>query len=51
MFCAKCCKTNLECINISQSVLHVAVHHQLAETQNLSAKMEGIAKSRFLSLL
>lgn len=45
------CKTNLESINISQSVLHMAVHHQLAETQHLSAKMEGIAKSRLLSLL
>lgn len=51
MFSRKCSNTNLESINISQSVLHVAVHHQLAETQHLSAKMEGIAESRLLSLL
>lgn len=44
-------KTNLESVNISQSVLNVAVHHQLAETQHLSAQMEGIAKSGLLSLL
>lgn len=29
----------------------MAVHHQLAETQHLSAQVEGIAKSGFLSFL
>lgn len=32
-----CCVTHLEGINISKSVLHVAIHHQLTETQHLSA--------------
>lgn len=32
-----CCLTHLEGINISKSVLHMAVHHQLTETQHLSA--------------
>lgn len=45
------CLTHLEGINISKSVLHVAVHHQLTETQHLSAQVEGIAKSGFLSFL
>lgn len=31
------CLTNLEGINISKPVLHMAVHHQFAETQHLSA--------------
>ena len=44
-------RTNLESINVSQSVLHVAVHHQLAETQHLSAQMEGIAESGLLTFL
>lgn len=29
----------------------MAVHHQLAETQHLSAQVEGIAKSGLLSFL
>lgn len=42
---------HLKGVNISQTVLHVAVHHQLAETQHLSAEMEGIPKSGLLSFL
>lgn len=49
--CLLPCLTHLEGINISKSVLHMAVHHQLAETQHLSAQVEGIAKSGFLSFL
>lgn len=44
-------RTNLESVDISQSVLHVAVHHQLAETQHLSAQVEGVAEPGLLSLL
>lgn len=53
MGCAvqNCCWTNLEGVNISQSVLHMAVNHQLAETQHLSTQVEGIAESGLLSLL
>lgn len=43
--------SKLESIHIAQSVLHMRVHNQFGQTKNLSAKMEGIAKSAFLSLL
>lgn len=46
-----CCLIHLKGINVSQPVLHVAVHHQFAETQHLSAEMEGIPKSGLLSFL
>lgn len=45
------CRVHLEGINISQPVLHMAVHHQFAETQHLSAQMEGIPESGLLSFL
>lgn len=45
------CWTHLEGIDVSQPVLHVAVHHQLAETQHLSAQMEGVTEPGLLSLL
>lgn len=41
----------LECINISQSVLHMAVNHQFAQTENLTAQVERVPKSRLLTLL
>lgn len=46
-----CCLIHLKGVNVSQTVLHVAVHHQLAETQHLSAEMEGIPESGLLSFL
>lgn len=45
------CIVHLEGVNISQPVLHMAVHHQFTETQHLSAQMEGIPESGLLSFL
>lgn len=47
----KCCVADLESIHVAQSVLHVAIHHQLAETQHLSAQMEGIPEPGLLTFL
>lgn len=47
----KCCVADLESIHVAQSVLYVAVHHQLAETQHLSAQMEGIPEPGLLTFL
>lgn len=41
----------LKCIHISQSVLDVAVHHQLSQPQDLSAQMESVPKTGFFSFL
>ena len=41
----------LEGINIAQPELHIGIHHQLGQPQNLSAQMEGIAKAGLLALL
>lgn len=44
-------KAYLKCIHISQSVLDVAVHHQLSQPQDLSAQMESVPKTGFFSFL
>lgn len=46
-----CCLIHLKGVNISQPVLHVAVHNQFAQTQHFSAEMKGIPKSGLLSFL
>lgn len=46
-----CFLIHLKGVNVPQPVLHVAVHHQFAQTQHLSAEMEGIPKPGLLSFL
>lgn len=42
--------SNLEGIHIAQSVLYMAVHHELCQSQNLSTQMESVTKTTLLSL-
>ena len=41
----------LEGVHVAQTVLHVTVHHQLGETQDLTTQVESVAETRLLSLL
>ncbi|CAN7985254.1 unnamed protein product, partial [Ixodes hexagonus] len=41
----------LEGVHVVQPVLHVAVHHQLGQAQDLPAQVEGVAEARLLALL
>lgn len=41
----------LERINIPQSVLHMAVHNQFAQTENLTTQVERIPETGLLTLL
>jgi hypothetical protein len=41
----------LESIDIAETVLDVRVDHELAETQDLANKMEGVSETRLLALL
>ena len=43
--------TNLEGVDVAQSVLYVTVHYELSETQYLSAQVKRITESALLSLL
>ncbi len=36
----------LERIHITQAILNMGIHYQFSKTQNLTAKMKSIAKSR-----
>eukprot|EP00573_Skeletonema_grethae_P011256 CAMPEP_0201703974 /NCGR_PEP_ID=MMETSP0578-20130828/41486_1 /ASSEMBLY_ACC=CAM_ASM_000663 /TAXON_ID=267565 /ORGANISM="Skeletonema grethea, Strain CCMP 1804" /LENGTH=67 /DNA_ID=CAMNT_0048191899 /DNA_START=99 /DNA_END=299 /DNA_ORIENTATION=- len=38
-------------INISQTILHVRINHELGETQDLPREMERITKTTLLPLL
>ena len=41
----------LEGVHVPQPELHIRVHHQLGQPQNLSAEMEGVAEAGLLALL
>jgi hypothetical protein len=41
----------LEGVYVAQPELHVAVHHQLGQAQDLAAQMEGVPEAGFLALL
>ena len=41
----------LECVHVPEAVLHVAVHHQLREAQNLAAQVERVAEPALLAFL
>ena len=41
----------LECVDVSESVLNVRVDDELGETEDLSTEMEGVSESRLLSFL
>jgi hypothetical protein len=41
----------LECLNITQSILNMRVNDKLGKSQDLPAEVEGITKARLLSLL
>eukprot|EP00123_Amoebidium_parasiticum_P018100 comp24100_c1_seq1/m.43517 comp24100_c1_seq1/g.43517 ORF comp24100_c1_seq1/g.43517 comp24100_c1_seq1/m.43517 type:complete len:308 (+) comp24100_c1_seq1:5498-6421(+) len=43
--------SQLECIDVAQTILHVSIHDQLGQAQNLTAQMEGIAEATLLTLL
>lgn len=43
-------ETHLEGIHVAQAVLHVAVHDEFGQAEDLAAEMEGIAEPRLLSL-
>ena len=45
------CVGELECIDIAKTVLNVGVHDELGQTQNLTAKMEGIAEPGLFAFL
>ena len=42
--------SQLEGIHIVQAVLHVRIHNQFGQPQNLPAQMESVAKSGFFTL-
>ena len=42
--------TYLEGVNVAEAVLHVAVHDELGQTQDLTAQVEGVAKAGLLAL-
>ena len=41
----------LKRVSIAKSILHVGIHYQLGEAEDLSAEVKGVAKPRLLSLL
>jgi hypothetical protein len=41
----------LEGVDVAQPVLHVRVHHELGQPQDLAAEVEGVAEARLLALL
>lgn len=43
--------SELESFDVSESVLDMRVNYQLGESQDLSAKMKGITKTRLFPLL
>lgn len=43
--------SHLECIDIPESVLDMAIHHQFAQTKNLTTQVERVPKARLLTLL
>lgn len=42
--------THLERVNVAEAVLHVAVHDELGQTQDLTAQVEGVAEAGLLAL-
>ena len=42
--------SQLEGIHIVQAVLHVRIHNQFGQPQNLTAQMEGVTESGFFTL-
>jgi hypothetical protein len=42
--------SQLERLNLTESVLNMGVYHQFHQFQNFTAQMEGITEPRFLSL-
>lgn len=45
------CIFYLKSINVAKSVLHMAVHHKLAQTKNFTAQMERVSESGLFTLL
>ena len=54
--CADMCKDILDCIselegvNVPETVLNVGINDELGQAEDLSAQMEGVSETRFLSL-